>query len=167
VIFFICLVSSWFEIGNGRKHYFQYHLNIHILNQFSNTQKKTLERDSNLPKLSHPSVLSLTRLHQSHCHVLVHHCCVLQNHQHQCFHGEHWCFHGTHISVFKESSCYLHWCFHGECWCFHSEHWCFHGNHIGVHHLTMAIYFLLWQWWFNDNSDIVRTFWFHPCVCWF
>jgi hypothetical protein len=28
-------ISSWFEIGNGKKCYFQYHLKIYILSQFS------------------------------------------------------------------------------------------------------------------------------------
>jgi hypothetical protein len=37
MIFSICLITSWVEIGNGKKCYFQYHLNIHILSQFSNT----------------------------------------------------------------------------------------------------------------------------------
>jgi len=37
VIFLICLIASWFEIGNGKECYFQYHPNIHILNQFSTT----------------------------------------------------------------------------------------------------------------------------------
>jgi len=30
-IFLICFIASWFEIGNGKKCYFQYYLNIHIL----------------------------------------------------------------------------------------------------------------------------------------
>jgi hypothetical protein len=30
-IYFIYFIASWFEFGNGKKCYFQYHLNIHIL----------------------------------------------------------------------------------------------------------------------------------------
>jgi hypothetical protein len=45
VIFFVCLIASWFEIGNGKKNYFQYRLNIHILNQFSTTLKKDFEKE--------------------------------------------------------------------------------------------------------------------------
>jgi hypothetical protein len=43
-IFYICLIASWFEIGNGKKNYFQYHLNIHILNQFSTTLEKEFQK---------------------------------------------------------------------------------------------------------------------------
>jgi hypothetical protein len=39
-VIFLCLIIAWFEIGNGKKCYFQYHLNIHILSQFSTTLKK-------------------------------------------------------------------------------------------------------------------------------
>jgi hypothetical protein len=53
--FFICFITSWLEIGNGKKCYFQYNLNIHILSQFSTT----LEKVFNLLKFSHPNVLSL------------------------------------------------------------------------------------------------------------
>jgi hypothetical protein len=42
VIFFICLIAS-FELGNGKKSYFHYHLNIHILNQFLTTLKNDFE----------------------------------------------------------------------------------------------------------------------------
>jgi hypothetical protein len=42
--YFICLIASWFEIGNGKNRYFQYHLNIHILSQFSTTLEKDLEK---------------------------------------------------------------------------------------------------------------------------
>jgi len=38
--YFLCLIASWFEIGNEKKCYFQYHLNIHILSQFSATLEK-------------------------------------------------------------------------------------------------------------------------------
>jgi len=31
MIFFICLIALGLEIGNGKKFYFQYQLNIHIL----------------------------------------------------------------------------------------------------------------------------------------
>jgi hypothetical protein len=44
MILFVCLITSWFEIGNGKKCYFQYHLNIHILSQFSTTLKKDFEK---------------------------------------------------------------------------------------------------------------------------
>jgi hypothetical protein len=43
-IFFICLITSWFEIWNGKNIYFQYHLNIHILSQFSITLEKDFEK---------------------------------------------------------------------------------------------------------------------------
>jgi hypothetical protein len=42
--FFICIITSWFEIGNGKNCYFQYHLNIHILSQFSTTLEKDFEK---------------------------------------------------------------------------------------------------------------------------
>jgi len=42
--FFICLTTSWLEIGNGKKCYFQYHLNIRILSQFSTTLEKDFEK---------------------------------------------------------------------------------------------------------------------------
>jgi hypothetical protein len=32
ITFFVCFITSWLEIGNGKKCYFQYNLNIHILN---------------------------------------------------------------------------------------------------------------------------------------
>ncbi len=54
MIFFICLIASWLEIGNGKKCYFQYNLNIHILSQSS----ITLEKDFNLSELNHPNVFS-------------------------------------------------------------------------------------------------------------
>jgi ABC-type sugar transport system permease subunit len=47
-IFFICFITSWIEIGNGKKMLFSYNLNIQILNQFSTTLendfKKWLEK---------------------------------------------------------------------------------------------------------------------------
>jgi len=55
MIFFICLITSWLEIGNGKEYYFQYNLNIHILSQFSTTLKKDFEKErwstKNLPTL--------------------------------------------------------------------------------------------------------------------
>jgi hypothetical protein len=44
VIFLICLTTLWFAIGNGKKCYFQYHLNIHISSQFSTTLEKDFEK---------------------------------------------------------------------------------------------------------------------------
>jgi hypothetical protein len=45
VIFYICLITSWFEIGNGKKCYFQYHLNIHSLSQFLITLEKDFKKE--------------------------------------------------------------------------------------------------------------------------
>jgi len=99
--FFVCLISSWFEIGNGRKkNYFQYHLNIHILSQFSTTQKKDFEKGFKYAKI----VTTLVCFRQPGCINLI----VMfwftivvcyKNHQHQCFHGEHWCFQGEFMLV--------------------------------------------------------------------
>jgi len=44
VIFFICFIASGIEIRNEKKSYFQYNLNIHILNQFSITMEKDFEK---------------------------------------------------------------------------------------------------------------------------
>jgi hypothetical protein len=44
IIFVICLIASWLEIGNGKKCFFQYNLNIHILSQFSITLEKDFEK---------------------------------------------------------------------------------------------------------------------------
>jgi hypothetical protein len=40
----LCLITSWFEIGNGEKNYFQYHLNIQNLSQFLTTLEKEFEK---------------------------------------------------------------------------------------------------------------------------
>jgi hypothetical protein len=42
--FLIWFITSWFEIGNGKKCYFQYHLKIHILSEFSTTLGKDFEK---------------------------------------------------------------------------------------------------------------------------
>jgi len=51
VIFFICFIASWIEIRNEKKSYFQYNLNIHILNQFSITMEKDFEKGLWLAKV--------------------------------------------------------------------------------------------------------------------
>jgi hypothetical protein len=42
-----------------KKRYVQYHLNIHILSQFSTTLENDFEKGSNLSKLWHPNMLCL------------------------------------------------------------------------------------------------------------
>jgi hypothetical protein len=44
VIFLIYLITSWLEIGNGKKCCFQCNLNIHILSQFVTTLEKDFEK---------------------------------------------------------------------------------------------------------------------------
>jgi hypothetical protein len=42
--YFLYVLQHYDEIGNGKKCYFQYHLNIHILSQFSTTLEKDFEK---------------------------------------------------------------------------------------------------------------------------
>ncbi len=46
------------KLEMGKKCYFQYNLNIHILNQSSTTLEKDLKKGFDPLKLSHPSVFS-------------------------------------------------------------------------------------------------------------
>jgi hypothetical protein len=57
VIILICLITSWFEIRNGKKCYFQYHINIHILSQFSTTLEKDFEKGFQSAKIVTPQCL--------------------------------------------------------------------------------------------------------------
>ncbi len=54
MIIYICLITSCFEIENGKKYIFQYHLNIHILGQFSITVEKDFEKGLEPAKIVTP-----------------------------------------------------------------------------------------------------------------
>ncbi len=54
MIIYICLITSCFEIENGKKYIFQYHLNIHILGQFSITLEKDFEKGLEPAKIVTP-----------------------------------------------------------------------------------------------------------------
>jgi hypothetical protein len=44
MIYFICRITSWLEIGIEKKCYFQYNVDIHILSQISTTLEKDFEK---------------------------------------------------------------------------------------------------------------------------
>jgi len=105
-IFCDFFISSWFEIGNGKKI-------LSVSSKYSyfkpifNYTKKDFEKGFNYVEI----VVCFRQLGCINLIVMfwftIFAC--YKNHQHQCFHGEHCCFHGSRIGVFRVVALVFSW----------------------------------------------------------